>query len=425
MNRVILISLILSLPMHQTLSQEIYTLEKCKEMALENNASARNAIYQLEGCKQTQKEAFTKYFPSLSASGIGFKAKDPMLSATIDARRLNLLEDGLAGAVTLTQPVFMGGRIILSNQLARLHVEMAKQQIRLTNNELLYKVESLYWNLITFYEKGKTLDILEEQLKSLLKDVQLGYDAGLITRNEVLQVQLKLNEIRINRANLDNNTQLYRMTLCQTIGIGAESSGTISIERPDSETITNPADIYINHRSALASRAEHILLEQNVRASKLQTKSKRAHYLPTIGIGASYYKNNLMDHWEGNGMAFISVSIPLSGWWGGSYQMKKQKMNEQIAIHEQTDGQEKLLLQMQSIRNELDNAYKQIHIARESVEQATENLRLNNEYYKTGMVNLTDVLDAQAFLQQNRDGYTEMYSNYRKKLFEYLQVTGR
>lgn len=152
---------------------------------------------------------------------------------------------------------------------------------------------------------------------------------------------------------------------------------------------------------------------------------KRGNYMPTVAVGASYIQNNLMDKWEGNAVAFVSVSIPISGWWGGSHAIKQQRVNEQIAYNNKLDGQEQLLLQMQSVKNELDNAYKQILIAKESIEQSEENLRLNNNYYKAGMVALTDVLDAQTLMQQSRDKYVDAYSSYQKKRFEYLQVTGR
>ena len=122
---------------------------------------------------------------------------------------------------------------------------------------------------------------------------------------------------------------------------------------------------------------------------------------------------------------FVSVSVPISGWWGGSHSIKQQKIQEQIAYNDKIDTEEQLLLQMQNIKNELDNAYKQILLAKDAIGQSSENLRLNNEYYKAGTVTLTDVLDAQTLLQQSRDRYVETYSDYKQKQFEYLQVTGR
>ncbi|MDR1501623.1 MAG: TolC family protein [Prevotella sp.] len=409
----------------QLQAQTKYSLDGCKQMAIENNRKIKNSILDAEAAKEAKKEAYTNYFPSVSASGFGFKAKDPFVSMNMGGTKLGLLEDGLGAAVTLTQPVFVGGKIINSNKLAKLGVEMNTQQVRLSENEVLLQTENTYWTLISLYEKMNTLDFLDKQLASLLKDVEVSYEAGLITHNDVLQVKLKQNEIRSNKANLENGIELCKMSLCQQIGIDIDASVNFDIERPDVEQPESPATYYVNHRDALANRAENILLEKNIDATKLQTKIKRADYLPSVAVGASYLQNNFIDKWKGNGALFVSVSVPISGWWGGSHAIKKQRFNEQVAYNNKVEGQEQLLLQMQNVWNELSNEYKQILIAKESIDQSNENLRLNNDYYKVGMVALTDLLDAQTLLQQSRDNYVEAYSKYQKKRSEYFQVTGR
>lgn len=406
-------------------AQQSYSLKECKNLALFFNAKSKNSRLEILEAEQSRKEAFTKYFPAAEIAGLGFKAKDPVLSANMGGMPLELLEDGVAGAVVLTQPVFTGGKILYGNKLARLGVEVSKQQSRLSDNDVILSTEQLYWQLVSLYEKQKTLDILEKQLDTLLKDIQVSYDAGLITLNDVLQVKLKINDLKSKRINLDNGINLAKMALCQKTGIDIDTYQQFEIEKPNVDEVTSPVDIYIPHREALQNRAENSLLEKNIQASKLQTRIKRAEHLPTIAVGATYYKHNFIDSWDGNGAVFVSVSIPISGWWGGSHAVKRQKINEQVAYNNKIDGQEQLLLQMQQVKNELDDAYKQILIARESIKQADENLRLNNDYYKVGTVNLTDVLDAQSFLQQNRDGYVDAYSTYQIKKLEYLQVTGR
>ena len=406
-------------------AQQTYTLEQCKEMALKNNAKSKNSRLDIQGAEQTKKEVFTKYFPTVELSGFGFKAKDPVLSADMGEKPLELLEDGIGAAAVLTQPVFTGGKIVYGNKLAELGVEVGKLQVRLNDNDMLLSTEQLYWQLVSLYEKQKTLDALEKQLNTLLKDVQVSYDAGLITLNDVLQVRLKLNDLKSKRINLNNGINLNKMALCQKTGIDIDTYQQFEIEKPNVNEIASPADIYVNHREALLNRAENTLFDKNIQASKLQTRIKRADYLPTVAVGAAYYKQNFMYSWDGNGAVFVSVSIPLSGYWGGSHAVKRQRINEQIAYNNKADGQEQLLLQMQQVKNELDNAYKQILIARESIEQAGENLRLNNDYYKMGTVSLTDVLDAQSFLQQNRDNYVDAYSYYQQKRRMYLVVTGR
>ena len=407
-------------------AQKAYDLARCKELAIENNRSIKNSIFTIDASKQVEKEAFTTYFPTLSASGMGFNAKNPVLAMDMGGTSLGLLEDGFAGAVNITQPIFVGGKIIFGNKLSKLGVEISKQGYRVSENEVLLSVENSFWQLLGLHEKINTLDVLNQQLVSLLKDVEVAYKAGLITNNDVLQVKLKLNGVKSSKANLENGISLLKMSLCQLLGLDIDFSDQFDIDRPDINNPQSPMTYYVNHREALTNRAENIILDKSMDISKLQTKIKRADYLPTVAVGASYYQNNIItDKWKGNSAVFVTVSVPLSGWWGGSHAIKQQRINEYIAENNKLDGQEHLLLQMQSVKNDMDNAYKQILIAKESVEQSDENLRLNNNYYSAGMIALSDLFDAQTLMQQSRDNYVDSYSDYQRRQYQYLQVTGR
>jgi outer membrane protein TolC len=328
------------------------------------------------------------------------------------------------------QPVFVGGKIIYGNKLAGVGVEVAQYRQKLTENEVMLAIECLYWDLVSLHEKEKTLNIVEVQLDTLLKNVELAYKTGLTTQNDVLKVKLKQNEISTNRLNLENGIQLIKMAICQQTGLGIASSDSLEIVIPDIDSIKSPFDYSIEHAEALTNRMESKLLEKSVEAAQLQTKIKRADHLPTVAVGALYSKNNLLknrfsEDWRDNGLVYVTASVPLTGWWGGSHAVKKQKIEEQIARNNKADAEEQLLLQMQNVKNELNNAYRQALLAKEAIEQSTENYRQNNNHYNAGIVNLTDVLDAQTILQQSRDRYVESYGKYERKRIEYMQVTGR
>lgn len=124
-------------------------------------------------------------------------------------------------------------------------------------------------------------------------------------------------------------------------------------------------------------------------------------------------------------MVFASVKIPISDWWGASHAIKEKKFKEQIARNNSQNNLELLLLQVQKAWNELNEAYKQIDVANETVAQAEENLRINSDNYKNGIVNISDMIEAQTILQQTRDELTDARSGYKIKLVTYLQVTGR
>ena len=60
-------------------AQTVYNLDSCKAMAKENNLTLQNKKLEIERARQTQKEVFTKYFPTVSAIGVGFKMSDYMV----------------------------------------------------------------------------------------------------------------------------------------------------------------------------------------------------------------------------------------------------------------------------------------------------------------------------------------------------------
>ena len=77
-NRIIYPALCLMLSVVSSNAQKLYTLEECRTLALENSAKMKNSRFEVEVAKQTSKEAFTNYFPNVSAVGAIFKASEGM-----------------------------------------------------------------------------------------------------------------------------------------------------------------------------------------------------------------------------------------------------------------------------------------------------------------------------------------------------------
>ena len=104
-------------------AQQVYTLDQCVEQALRNNAHMQNAQNELGMAEQQRKSAFTKYFPTVSATGIGFMADKDLLQMDVaPGMSMKLLKNGLMGGVNATLPLFTGGQIVQGNQLAKVNV---------------------------------------------------------------------------------------------------------------------------------------------------------------------------------------------------------------------------------------------------------------------------------------------------------------
>jgi len=172
--------------------QRLYTLDECRSMALVNNVSVRNAANSVKAAREERKSAFTHYFPVISASGMGFNANKGLLQLEMEpGATMNLLKNGVMGGVTAVQPIFMGGQIVNGNRLAGVGVQVSELKQELSTKEVTLTAEQYYWQVVTLQEKLKTLTALESQLSTIHKDVQAAVNAGVTTRNDLLQVNLR------------------------------------------------------------------------------------------------------------------------------------------------------------------------------------------------------------------------------------------
>jgi outer membrane protein TolC len=403
-------------------AQQAYSLAQCKKLALENNARMKNARLEVSSARQTKEEAFTNFFPSLSASALGYNANQPLVEANLGGMPLALLKNGIVGDITVTQPLFAGGQIVNGNKLAQLGVEVSRFKQEQSEKEVLLTTEVYYWQIISLNEKLKTLAIVEQLVNSLYKDVDAAVKAGVKNRNDLLQVQLRKNSVASDRLQLENGLKLSRMLLGQYVGLKADS---LSIEPISFDEPASPEKLRTDHGAALLTTPEYQLLAKNVEANRLQQKITVGKYLPTVGVGASYMYDDLMDKDNTTAMVFAKVSVPISDWWGGSHAIKKQKFQTMMAQNEQRNNSDLLLIQMQKLWNDVEESYKQVKLAEESVVTATENVRLNTNYYQAGTTTLSDLLDSQLLLQQSRNQHTDAYTQYLIKQTQYLQATGR
>lgn len=405
-------------------AQRTFTLDECLEQALSNNVRMRNAENEIRMAEHDRKNAFTRYFPSVSASGGGFIANKGLMELNMGPdMSMSMMKDGVVGGVSATLPLFAGGQIVNGNKLAKVSEEVSRTRYRLSENEVRLTTENYYWQVVTLKEKLRTLEVVEARLDTLTRDVEAAVQAGVTTRNDLLQVQLRQNEIKSNRLNVENALALSRELLAQYMGMGLDSVDVAYAM--EGRLPEEPAGLFLPPESALPRTGEYDLLRQNLEVTRLQKKIAVGKNLPTVAIGGGYYYDDLldvgMDFWVG----FATVSVPLSGWWGGSHDIKKQKLQVKNAENQLNDQSEMLMIRMRQSWNDLNDAYKQVGIALTSIDQATENLRMQSDYYAAGTCTMSDLLDAQTLFQQSRDKYVEAYAQYEVKKREYLQATGR
>ena len=422
----VLIMLAVSIYPSLSFAQHVYTLDECLEMALQNNVRIKNAENDLNAAKLQKKSAFTHYFPSVSAAGGSFISDKGLLEMNTESGKLSLVDDGLVGGVTATLPLFTGGQIVNANKLADINVEVSRLQHRQSENEVRLTVEQYFWQIVTLKEKLHTIGTLQAQLDRIHRDVETAVAVGVTNRNDLLQVELRRNEMRSKRISIANTLDVSLHLLAQYIGCPTDSAGRIDVDwKMDGELPLRPDELYRSPESSLPLTAEYHLLNKQVDASRLQHKMSIGKNLPTVAVGGGYVYENLMDQDHSFWIGGVTVSIPLTKWWGGSHDIKRQKLQVRNAENQLADQSERLVIRMRNAWNAMNDAYQQVEIAIESIGQAEENLRLQSDYYQAGTCTMSDLLEAQTLYQQSRDKYVESYSQYEVKKREYLLATGR
>ena len=123
-------------------------------------------------------------------------------------------------------------------------------------------------------------------------------------------------------------------------------------------------------------------------------------------------------------MVFATVSIPISDWWTNRHAVNRNKIESLKAREQLNDNAQLLIIRMQNAWNGVEEAYNQMQLAKLSIEQATENLRVNRDLYSVGMSKMSDLLEAQLLFQQACDMRTDAFIEYQNKMLDYKQAIG-
>ena len=269
-----------------------------------------------------------------------------------------------------------------------------------------------------------TLEKALQTLDSLDSQVLAAVDAGIVTRNDLLKVQLKRNQYRADMVDLTNGIELFSILLGQYIGLDSDIRPKVEAVIPDTMPAM-PDGLFVLPADAVSETADYQLLGKNLEAKKLEKRIEVGKNLPTVAFGAGWFYHDVLGQDHNFGAVMLAVNVPLSGWWGGSHAIRKKKLAVEMAQTEFNDLTQKLEIEMRDKWNNLTAAHRKMAIAREAIGQSAENLKLNRAYYDAGMCTVTDMLDAEALNRQAIDDYTAAYGAFRVAVDEYLNATGR
>ncbi len=453
MARAMLLGLLVLLPLSGE-CQRVLTLDSCRAMALRNNKQMGVAKMKQEVSANLRKSARTKYLPHVSALGgyvwmsreislldndkknalsnLGTNAAASLSSSlgTIASQlppatqakiaqdlaqftgALNQTGQGLvnalrtdtknmfAGAIMVTQPVFMGGAITAVNKIADINEEMAANSLEMKRQGTLYNIEQAYWQVVSLRHKQKLAESYVALVKKLKDDVQKMIDQGVAIKGDGLSVGVRVNEAEMALTQVTDGLELSKMLLCQLCGLPVDEKITLADEESENLSMTQNSP---NSLSSLNydNRPELKVLQNTVNLSEQTTNVLKAGNLPQVLVTGGYALSNpnTFNGFEKKFGGFFNlgvlVRVPIWNWGDVKHKVRASKGATAIANLELDEARELIELQVNQSNFKVKEAQKKLTMALSNVANANENLRMANLAFKEGTASFTTVMEAQ------------------------------
>ena len=395
--------------------QRTLTLEECRDLSIKNNKELQISGEKVRVAGYEKQAAVTKYFPQISAMGTYMRnQKDINLVDGTTVAGLNQLlpmdvsgffhldiQNVWLGTVSLVQPVFMGGKIIAYNQITRYARELAESMNDLKLQDLIYKTDETYWQVVSLVNKKKLADSYVSLLRKMDGDVQAMIDEGVATPADGLSVKVKLNEAEMAQTKVDNGLSLSRMALAQLCGLQLDEP--VKLADENIESLDNPIDTNaaVNVEEAFLNRQELKSLDYAVRIYEKKEKIALAEVLPNVALTANYLVTNpnsfngYKNEFAGMFNVGVVVQVPLSGWWEGTYKRNAARAETHIRQLEFEDAKEKIELQVNQSVYKVNEAGKKLTASARNKEKAEENLRHATLGFDEGVIPALNLMEAQ------------------------------
>ena len=310
-----------------------------------------------------------------------------------------------AASLTLTQPIYMGGKIRAMNNITHYAEQLAQSMHSTKVQDVVYSVDEAYWRVVSLVAKQKLAESYLKLVKNLDDDVQKMINQGVATRANKLTVDVKVNEANVALAKVNNGVELSRMALNQLCGLPIHSRFTLEDENKK-EVVGSLHATHVVMDSVYARRHEIRSLELAAKIYDEKAKVAKSEMLPQVAAFAAYHASNPNSYngFENKfGFAFsmgAMVKVPLWHWGGLSNKYKEALAESRLQKVKIEDAREKISLQVNQATFRYEEAWKTFDKTKSNLIEANENLRCSQLAFREGVANLETVIAAQtAWLQ--------------------------
>ena len=395
-------------PVPMTLDQAIATgLEKSRSLQVARLSAASSAA--------RAGEAGTALLPSLRLAGNytrlspgNFSLNSPALPMPITVA--SVVENTAMARIGLQQPLFTGFRLSSLAAAAEAQSNASSMELAHSEADLVLNVTTAYWAL---YQAAKLDTLAAENVRRLVVysgDVRRMVESGLATRNDQLTIEVQLAGAQLARIDADNDRRVALMTLNNAMGEPLDLP-VVPVSDPSASTAdTLLALAFGNSDSVLAAiagteRGDLIAAAWMSEAARAGVTAARSSWWPQIELTANYLTSRpnsryqpvtpeFYDSWD------VGVHLAMDIWnWGRTgYAVEQAEALLRQSELQQVQLRENVLLEVRRAALTARRSGERLDLARLGVGQASENLRITEERFRSGLATSSELLDAQVAL---------------------------
>jgi outer membrane protein len=396
------------------------SLQQAAAIAMEKNPLGKAALADTKAASAGIQQARSFLMPHITFSETGTRGNDPVYVFGSNLRQqrftmndfsLNQLNTPLPFGNFSTR---FGGTWNLFDSFATWHaVSRAREmnaasthQLERTDQEILFRVVQAYYGVLLAKKQVEVAEQSEKTAKSIMDRSQVRYDSGLVVQSDLLTAKVRLASREQELIRAKNNLELARALL--NTAMGAPLDAVYQPADPLTEqSLAVPllADV---EQKALTSRPDLKRIESEQSAQQLSVAIAKSSFGPRLNAFAGWEMDNPTLLAGGGGNNWLGgIELQVDLFQGGAKKAalsREHAMAEKIAALKQA-ASDAVRLEVRQAFYDVDSNRQQVGLARASIAQAQESLRINQDRYEGGLITLTDLLGAEEAVRRSQTDY--------------------
>ncbi|HEX9079993.1 MAG TPA: TolC family protein [Desulfuromonadaceae bacterium] len=391
------------------------TLEECLARAQRDNPTLKAAAWDTRVAEENVRLASSARYPRMDAEG-GYTMQQAPQGMNFQGLSIATQQPDYAfGSLAATYTIYDFGRRNARVQQARALADSTSHTFAARRNDVALLVIEAYFGIL---EAGRLVSAADEEVTQLEQHLQVAqalFEEGAVTRNDVLQADVRLAASRQNLLAARNRRENAWLQLDFLIGAEQGFRGELN----ENAAIVTSTGIRPDDRSLLARRPEIQALHKAIEANEAEVKESGSNFYPELytRLGLDYVQNDKVTEQT---IMSATIGLKMNLFDGFATSATRERAVRSRSRNQDTlrQTESQVQLEIATAQNDMRVARERIGVTEAAIRQSEENLRINHERYKERVGTATEVLDAQTLLTQTR-------TDYYRALFDYQVASAR